>query len=42
VVGRWARGRNANARFYPPPLGPDRAEMMGALGIDSAVRPEAA
>ena len=36
VVGRWARGRSANASFYPPPLGPDRAEMMAALGLDRA------
>ncbi|HXQ45541.1 MAG TPA: FAD-dependent oxidoreductase [Caulobacteraceae bacterium] len=30
---RWARGRAANARFYPPPLGPGRAEMLAALGL---------
>ncbi|HLK23277.1 MAG TPA: FAD-binding protein [Caulobacteraceae bacterium] len=35
-LGRWARGRAANARFYPPPLGPDRAEMFAALGLTSA------
>jgi hypothetical protein len=42
VVGRWARGRSANASFYPPPLGPDRAEMMAALGLDRADESEAA
>jgi 2-polyprenyl-6-methoxyphenol hydroxylase-like FAD-dependent oxidoreductase len=42
VVGRWARGRSANARYYPPPLGPGRAEMMAALGLDAAGEAEAA
>jgi 2-polyprenyl-6-methoxyphenol hydroxylase-like FAD-dependent oxidoreductase len=42
MVGRWARGRTANARFYPPPLGPDRVEMMAALGLDRAGESEAA
>jgi hypothetical protein len=42
MVGRWARGRTANARFYPPPLGPDRAEMMAALGLDRVGEPQAA
>jgi 2-polyprenyl-6-methoxyphenol hydroxylase-like FAD-dependent oxidoreductase len=42
VVGRWARGRTANARYYPPPLGPKRAEMMAALGLDQASEAEAA
>jgi hypothetical protein len=42
VVGRWARGRTANARFYPPRLGPSRAEMMAALGLDSEPAAEAA
>jgi 2-polyprenyl-6-methoxyphenol hydroxylase-like FAD-dependent oxidoreductase len=32
-LGRWMRGRTANARFYPPPLGPARAEMLAALGL---------
>ena len=42
VVGRWARGRTANARYYPPPLGPKRAEMMAALGLDALREAEAA
>jgi hypothetical protein len=42
VVGRWARGRTANARYYLPPLGPKRAEMMAALGLDQASEAEAA
>ena len=32
-LSRWVRGRAANARFYPPPLGPGRAEMLAALGL---------
>jgi 2-polyprenyl-6-methoxyphenol hydroxylase-like FAD-dependent oxidoreductase len=42
VVGHWARGRNANARYHPPPLGPDRAGMMAALGLDASSEPQAA
>ncbi|HEY3889008.1 MAG TPA: FAD-dependent oxidoreductase [Caulobacteraceae bacterium] len=42
VVGHWARGRTANARHHPPPLGPGRAEMMAALGLDAAGEPRAA
>ena len=42
VVGRWARGPAANASLYPPALGPDRAEMMQALGLDAAGTPKAA
>ncbi len=42
VVSHWARGRGANARYYPPPLGPDRAGMMAALGLDAAGEPQAA
>ncbi|HZC16644.1 MAG TPA: FAD-dependent oxidoreductase, partial [Caulobacteraceae bacterium] len=42
MVGRWARGRAANARYYPPPFGPDRAEMMAALGLDVTAEAEAA
>jgi 2-polyprenyl-6-methoxyphenol hydroxylase-like FAD-dependent oxidoreductase len=34
-LGRWARGRAANARYYPPPLGPERAEMLAALGLEA-------
>ncbi len=42
VVGHWARGRTANARYHPPPLGPDRAGMMAALGLDTADAPATA
>ncbi len=42
VVGHWARGRGANAGYYPPPLGPGRAEMMAALGLDKAGETRAA
>jgi 2-polyprenyl-6-methoxyphenol hydroxylase-like FAD-dependent oxidoreductase len=35
-MGRWARGRAVNARYYPPPLGPDRAEMLQELGLNGA------
>jgi hypothetical protein len=42
VVGRWARGRAANASFYPPSLGPDRAGMMRALDLDPAMAAPAA
>ena len=42
VVGHWARGRSANARYYPPPLGPERSEMMAVLGLDAAGEPQAA
>jgi 2-polyprenyl-6-methoxyphenol hydroxylase-like FAD-dependent oxidoreductase len=30
----WARGKKANAAHYPPKPGPEREEMMRALGID--------
>jgi 2-polyprenyl-6-methoxyphenol hydroxylase-like FAD-dependent oxidoreductase len=33
VMGVWARGRRANARFYAEPPGPGRAEMLAALGL---------
>jgi 2-polyprenyl-6-methoxyphenol hydroxylase-like FAD-dependent oxidoreductase len=33
VMGHWARGPAANARYYPPPLGPGRAAMMERLGL---------
>jgi 2-polyprenyl-6-methoxyphenol hydroxylase-like FAD-dependent oxidoreductase len=35
-MGRWARGRAANAGYYPPSLGPDRAEMLHVLGLTAA------
>jgi 2-polyprenyl-6-methoxyphenol hydroxylase-like FAD-dependent oxidoreductase len=36
VIKWWARGKRRNADLYPPPLGPDRTEMMAELGIDAA------
>lgn len=35
VLGYWARGKKINARAYPPRSGPDRDEMMRAIGISS-------
>ncbi len=35
VIKWWARGKRRNAELYPPPVGPERAEMMAALGIDA-------
>jgi hypothetical protein len=35
VLRYWARGRTRNAAAYPPKAGPDRAEMMQALGLDA-------
>ena len=34
VVRYWARGKRRNAAAYPPKPGPDRDEMMRALGLD--------
>jgi hypothetical protein len=33
VLGYWARGRKANAAAYPLKPGPDRAELLPAVGI---------
>lgn len=33
VLWMWMKSRNAKAAFYPPPLGPGRAEMLEALGL---------
>lgn len=33
VLGYWARGKKANAAAYPPKLGPERREMLTALGL---------
>nr|QQZ48780.1 hypothetical protein JKL49_15390 [Phenylobacterium glaciei] len=33
VLGYWARGKTANAAAYPPKLGPERHEMLTALGL---------
>jgi 2-polyprenyl-6-methoxyphenol hydroxylase-like FAD-dependent oxidoreductase len=35
VFGAMARGRKANARFYPEKPGPDRWEMFRRLGLDA-------
>lgn len=34
VLGYWARGKQRNAKAYPPKPGPDRAAMMRELGLD--------
>ena len=34
VLYFWARGKKANATAYPPPPGPERADMLSALQID--------
>ncbi|MBU6371507.1 MAG: FAD-dependent oxidoreductase [Alphaproteobacteria bacterium] len=31
----WARGKRANAKAYPPKPGPDREEMLAAIGVDA-------
>ena len=36
VVGWWARGKRRNAHLYPPPLGPERGEMLDQLTIAAA------
>jgi 2-polyprenyl-6-methoxyphenol hydroxylase-like FAD-dependent oxidoreductase len=36
IMRTWSRGKRRNADLYPPPLGPDRAEMFEALGLDPA------
>jgi 2-polyprenyl-6-methoxyphenol hydroxylase-like FAD-dependent oxidoreductase len=33
ILRYWARGKRRNAAAYPPTAGPDRATMMGALGL---------
>ncbi|HZL00807.1 MAG TPA: FAD-dependent oxidoreductase, partial [Caulobacteraceae bacterium] len=33
ILATWARGREANARFYAEKPGPPRAEMFAALGL---------
>ena len=33
ILLAWMRGKRRNAAFYPPKLGPDRAEMMTSLGL---------
>lgn len=35
VLGYWARGRRLNASAYAPKPGPDRPELMEALGLDA-------
>lgn len=34
VLYYWARGKKANEAAYPPPPGPERADMLSALQID--------
>ena len=34
ILMYWARGKKRNAAAYPPKPGPDREEMMRALGLD--------
>ena len=36
IMRWWSRGKDRNADLYPPPLGPDRSEMMQKLGLDPA------
>lgn len=33
VLGYWARGKARNAAAYPPKPGPDREELMAAVGL---------
>lgn len=35
VLGYWARGRRANAGAYPPKPGPERGQLMRAIGISA-------
>ena len=34
ILKYWARGKKRNAAAYPPKPGPDREEMMNALGLN--------
>ena len=36
AIGAMARGRKANAPFYPEKAGPDRWEMFAALGLSAS------
>jgi 2-polyprenyl-6-methoxyphenol hydroxylase-like FAD-dependent oxidoreductase len=33
IMAAWARGKKANAELYPPKVGPDRLDLMTALGL---------
>lgn len=33
ILKMWATAKPLKAEYYPPPLGPNRAEMLAALGI---------
>lgn len=33
VLGYWARGKKANAKAYPPKSGPEREDLMKAIGV---------
>ena len=35
VLSTWAKGKKRNAHLYPARMGPDRAEMLAALGIEA-------
>jgi 2-polyprenyl-6-methoxyphenol hydroxylase-like FAD-dependent oxidoreductase len=34
LLSTWAKGKKRNAHLYPAPMGPGRAEMLAALGIE--------
>ena len=36
IMRWWSRGKQRNADLYPPPLGPERSQMMEKLGLDPA------
>jgi len=33
IIRVWARGKTRNAPLYPPKGGPDRTEMLQAVGV---------
>jgi hypothetical protein len=35
ILGYWAKSKKSKAGAYPPKLGPDRDEMMHALGLSA-------
>ena len=36
VIKWWARGKRRNADLYPPPVGPQRSELMAKIGLDAS------
>jgi len=38
MLRTWARGKKRNAHLYPGRMGPERAEMLGLLGIADGAR----